>query len=78
MAAEKNAFRLLQFVHNAFRLLQMVHLYSAFIQGALQGALHSHIHTAEAICKLPTSTSGAIWGSVYCPRTLRHVQPQFQ
>ena len=23
-------------------------------------------------CKLPTSTSGAVWGSASCPRTLRH------
>ena len=23
-------------------------------------------------CKVPTSTSGAIWGSASCPRTLRH------
>ena len=23
-------------------------------------------------CKVPTSTSGAVWGSISCPRTLRH------
>ena len=23
-------------------------------------------------CKVPTSTSGGVWGSVSCPRTLRH------
>ena len=32
-----------------------------------------HIHWRRWLpCKVPTSTSGAVWGSVSCPRTLRH------
>ena len=38
--------------------------------------IHTFIHWWRWLpCKVPTSTSGAVWGWVSCPRTLRHADP---
>ena len=52
-----------------------LHLYSAFIQSALQWPLiHPFTHQWRQLpCKVLACSLGAIWGSVSCPRTLRHV-----
>jgi len=53
-----------------------LHLYSAFIQSALHWPLiHPFTHQWRQLpCKALACSLGAIWGSVSCPRTFRHVE----
>ena len=42
-----------------------------FVQSNLQQFIQTFIHWWRWLpCKVPTSTSGAVWGSVSCPKTL--------
>ena len=49
------------------------HSADAFVRSNLQKFRHTFIHRWPWLQrKVPTSTSGAVWGSVSCPRPLRH------
>ena len=49
------------------------HSADAFVRSNLQKFRHTFIHRWRWLQrKVPTSTSGAVWGSVSCPRPLRH------
>ena len=49
------------------------HPADAFVQSDLQYFTHTFTHWWWRLpCKVPTSTWGAVWGSVSCPRTLWH------
>ena len=53
--------------------LQLQHLADVFVQSDWQLFIHIFIHWWPWLpCKVQTSTSGTVWGSVSCPRTRRH------
>ena len=55
----------------AFFLFKFRHL--LFVQSDIQLFIHTFIHWWWWLpCKVPASTSGAVWGSVSCPRIPRH------
>ena len=50
-----------------------IYILGHLVQSDLQNLIHTFIHRWRWLqCKVPTSTSRAVWGSLSCPSPLRH------